>query len=200
VIDELIAAAKGWRPLARFDVIVEGAAGVETVRVKLGESRRRWKRIAAQLAGLTLLGARGYDAKDELIGSWDDVATEDDDQGEDGEAEADDAAAHRLHTQWCIREVSKIHDNTARLCVEMVTASVSLIRAMAANVTTPKVQPVSEDESTRVLGQLLAVAMANQQGKDVIDADAEEIGATGSQGGNPGRQGESNQSGEARTG
>lgn len=176
MIDEMIKAAKAWRPLARLDVIVEAGGGndtrSETLRVKLGDARRRWKRIAAQLAGVVLLGARGYDAKDELIGSWD-APAEDDAEELD---ESDEERGHRQHTQWVIREVAAIYATTQRLTVELVGAAVDLIKS---HTRPAPPQPAADDgdEATRVLGQLIGAAMQNHNNNRSSDADEEIRGA-----------------------
>jgi len=195
--DDMIKAAKSWRPLARLDVVVEathmGETRTEQLRVKLGDARRRWKRVAAQLAGVVVLAARGYDAKDELIGSWDAPS---DDDSDDEIDENDDDRGHRQHTQWVIREVAGIYATTQRLTVELVGAAVALIRAHSA----PRaVQPaaVDEDDGTRVLGQLLAAAMANNnQGSN----NDEKVGGARSESGDAGGQRQPDERGPAGEG
>lgn len=160
-MEELVAAAKGWRALSRFVVIVANGEATEEVQVKLGETRRRWKRVAATLAPIadSIVGARGYDAKGELVGAWDM-------QDEDGEelevpGESDAMAAHRAHTQWVMRETAKQYEASTRLSIELVSATIDIVRALKSSVTTPSQPQVTEDDATKTLGMLLTAAMAN---------------------------------------
>jgi hypothetical protein len=199
MIDEMIKVARTWRPLARLEVLsppaVEGGQP-DTVIVKLGDARRRWKRVAAQLAGITFIAARGLDAKGELIGSW--TAPLDDADDEEEDFESDDQAAHRHHTQWVIKEVARIYEQQSKLTTELVGAVVDIIKALRATVTTPQQPtPQESDDATRVLGQLLTAAMSNNRS---TNAAAEEIADEGSDGSDATVQGQSPQHPQAGEG
>ena len=180
-IGDLVKLARTWRPLAKLEVMCAPVAGEQptTVLVKLGDARRRWKRVAAQLAGLQVIAARGFDSKGDLIGSW--TAPVDDGADDEEYDESDDHAAHRHHTQWVLKEVARIYENNAKLTTELVSAVVDIIRALKASVTTPPQATQQEsDDATRVLGQLLTAAMAANRS---TNAGNQEVADEGSDGG-----------------
>jgi hypothetical protein len=179
VVEAMVVAAKAWRGLARLVVLVEdgGAEGaIQEIVVKLGPSRRRWKRVAETVAPMAeqVAGARGYDAAGELIGAWD--APEDEGPEEhELSAETDDQAAHRQHTQWCLREAAKMFESSTKLTTELVLAVIEIVRALRANVATPDQQATSEsDETTKTLGLILQSVMGNNHGKGDDEAKREE--------------------------
>lgn len=168
-MNELIAAAKTWRSLSKLTVIVVDPQLASTeVVVALGETRRRWKRVAAALAPIadSITGARGYDSKGALVGSWDQAI---EDNGDDDEsAESDEMAAHRQHTQWVLRESAKMHEGITRLCIELVSATIEIVKRNAA----PAAPTVSDDDASKTLQLLLTAAMANNNGR-TDDAEVE---------------------------
>lgn len=172
MIDELIAQAKGWRGLGRLTVLVVDAQGATSeVVVALGDTRRRWKRVAAALAPIadSIVGARGYDAKGALVGGWDvpDDATDDDEP-----EETDAMAAHRQHTQWVLRESAKMHEGITRLCIELVSATIEIVKRNATP--QPSAPAVSDDDASKTLQMLLGAAMANNNGR-TDDAEVERV-------------------------
>lgn len=199
MIDEMLKLARTWRPLARLEVMTEpqGAEPPPVVVVKLGDARRRWKRVATQLTGLQVIAARGFDAKGELIGSWT-APLDDGIDDESDDAETDDQAAHRHHTQWVLKEIGKLYENQTKLTAELVGAVVDIIKALRTSIATPQ-QPTQEvtDDATRVLGQLLTAAMANHNRSTNA---AEEIADEGGDGSDATVQGQSAQRSEASQG
>lgn len=199
VTDALVAAAKGWRGMARLVLLVVPAedAAVQEVVVKLGEARRRWKRVAAAIAPMEqgIIGARGYDAKGELVGAWDAPDDESDDTEPELQTETDAMTAHRLHTQWCLREAAKMYEASTRLTVELVGAVVEVIRVLRGNVSTPTSpeQPTTDD-ATRTLGMLLQ--MASQNNRSATDETERDEGGPRS---DADRQGQPEQSAQAGT-
>lgn len=198
MIDDMLKVARTWRPLAKLEVMtppeVDGAAPV-VVPVKLGDARRRWKRVAAQLAGLEVIAARGFDSKGDLIGSW--TAPLDDEPDDEDFDESDDHAAHRHHTQWVLKEVARIYENNAKLTTELVSAVVDIIRALKASVTTPPAAtPQESDDATRVLGQLLTAAMAANRSTNAGHEEIPDEGGHGSDATVPPQSPEHPQAGE----
>lgn len=196
MMEQLIEAAKGWRAMARFTVNVVDGEQTAEVQVKLGETRRRWKRVAATLEPIAdrIVGARGYDAKGELVGAWD--APDEDDATElEGAPETDAMAAHRAHTQWVMRETAKQYEASTRLSIELVVATIEVVRALKNSVTTPAAPPMSEDDAGKTLQMLLTAAMANN-GRNPDD-EAERN--TRSQGSDTAGQGQPAESGQVGT-
>ncbi len=201
MIVDLIEAAKTWRGMARLVVLVvageEGAT--QEVAVDLGAARRRWKRVAKALEpiGEDLLGARGFNAEGALVGSWDapDEDEGDEDPVEPGQ-ESDEHAAHRAHTQWCLREAARMHEGSTRLTIELVTATIEIVRALRTSVAAPAAAAAApgEDESTKTLGLLLQSFMASQGGNNNNKGEDHEAirdeGRKGSHAGGQGSQGE----------
>jgi hypothetical protein len=164
LVAALVSAAKTWRGLAKLVVlVVTGAAEhAQELVVKLGESRRRWKRVGAAIEPIAgdIIGARGYDDAGELVGSWD-APDDDEDPPDELHAEPAEHAAHRQHTQWVIREVGKLYEGITRLNIELCQAAIEIVRGSLkgrAEVATP----AESDDATKTLGMLLA--MANQKG------------------------------------
>lgn len=187
----MIDKARGWRGLAKLVVIVEGPSGPEQHAVKLGEVRRRWKRVEQQLDGANVIGARGYDDAGELIGSWDAEESGQDDDDEPS-VETDEQAQHRQHTQWVIREMRTVFGVQQQLVLELGQAIVEMFRRSLAPAA-PAAAP--DDEASKTLGLLLQTVMAqqNQRGND-----AEEERSARSQGGDPGRPGAPTEPDETR--
>lgn len=201
-VEELVAAAKSWRGLAKLVVLVlaEGAEQVQEVVVKLGPGRRRWKRVATAIAPLDdgVVGARGYDDAGELVGAWDAPTDDDEDDAEERAVETDAMAAHRSHTQWVMREVSKMFETSIRLNIEMAGAVIELVRGVRgqAGVATATQEPTT-DEASKTLGLLLQTVMAGNNNNNRSDDGEEERDARRTHGdaGGQGQQAESGQAG-----
>lgn len=174
MIDALIKEAKSWRSMVKLVLIVqrEGAEQPEMVAVDLGTARRRWKRVATLIEPLIddVIGARGYNEAAELVGAWD--CPDDDDDDDDQIAsplETTEQAAHRAHTQWCLREATRMHEGVIRLSQELVTATIGIVRELRASVSTstviPSNQPSQDDETSKTLGILLQSFMASQNNR-----------------------------------
>lgn len=196
----MIEAARKWRGLAKLLVVAVDQQGnlSEPLAVALGDPRRRWQRVAAQLGSVELAGARGLDEAGELVGSWE--APDEDEQEDEPPApgpvgaESQEQAQHRQHTQWVLREVSKIHEATSRLAIEMVGAAAELIRAFKSSVgTSPAVVQEASDEGTKTLGMLLSAVMQNQAqqpNNHNEEGDSEKIRHEGRADGDTARQGQ----------
>jgi hypothetical protein len=201
LVGALIAAAKTWRGLARLVVIVlaAGAEQAQEVVVKLGESRRRWKRVAVAIEPIAhdIVGARGYDAEGQLVGAWDAPDDEPDTEPAEVHSEPAEYAAHRQHTQWVIREMKGVFDGQMRMALEMFKEAIELVRSVRVRPTQDGVStPEATDDATKTLGMLLA--MANQKGATEY-ADETERDAR-SQNGGAGGQGQPAESGQAGPG
>jgi hypothetical protein len=195
-VASMIAAAKAWRGMARLVVLVCGRGSLDHTQeldVQLGPSRRRWKRVADALAGVAddIEGARGYDAKGALVGSWD--TPEDDDPEPEGaagalSAETDDQAAHRQHTQWCFRQAATMYEASMRLTNELVMSTIEIVRAVRPSASTPAESETSDD-TTKTLGLILQSVMQPRNERN-DHAEPEDQRAEGGPSGEPAGQGQ----------
>jgi hypothetical protein len=201
VIEQLVAAAKTWPGMVKL-VVVTPSATVEgeytEVTVELGDTRRRWKRVAARLEPMldAIVGAYGLNDRGERIGVWQ-AADDDDDEQDDSAAprpgESDMMREHRLHTQWAFQAAGKMYESSIRLSVELVHAAVALIGSVRGPATSAAAaQSGGSDDATETLKLLLQSFMMSQHQRS---DDGEAKRDARSESGPPAGQGPSGESG-----